>query len=907
MQVIDYGNYFIIRFPRNQWFSRNLNAVKALPITERRYWPEKGGWYASGLIRPEVMQLAQDCRAKIIDPSEANPEEIGDIAPLPELTIPTPTKNIELRPYQKNGIAQGLVLKSYINGDEMGLGKEQPLYSKLATPQGWKSMGEIREGDYVIGSNGWPTKVTGVFPQGVKEVYRVRFSDGSYTDCGLDHLWSVKKPWSKSWITMSLNEIMTNPLKQEKKGDKGSYTFEIPMCRPVNFHSTTNFPIHPYLLGYLLGNGNFCNNSVRVSFPDEETASNLMMFLPDSVKMVQTEKYYWDITMKVGARRMNSNPIMQALDQLGLRGEKTSNKFIPQIYMTAPIKDRLKLLQGLMDSDGHAKNNGNAEFDNGSISLISQVIELVQSLGGIANTMTIPDRRGTMDINRVYISLPGNLNPFLLTRKRERYSDETQRRRKVKRKIVSIQPIGYHECQCISVEAENNLYLTDSYIVTHNTVQSIVTVACAHQQGEDVFPALVICPASLKQNWKDEIERFTGHKAMVLDDKNRNSWLRYYELGYAQFFITNYESLKKYFITSVPTKKVYKSIEIGVNENCNSIKSVIIDESHRLKDKGTQQTKFTLRIARRKNRVILLTGTPVVNKPIDLWPQICIMGHDNIFGPTEKDYKQRFCDGGYGASNLRALNYLLNKHCYFRREKKDVAKDLPSLDRQKMICEISTREEYNFAYSNFTRWMEQQDFTDEQIAGKLKAEALVQMNVLRQISARGKIDQACEFINEVLDAGEKLIVFCNLKAIVADLKAAYPNALTITGSDSTEVRSNNVKSFQTDPKSQLIICNIKAAGVGLTLTASSRVLFIEFPWTYADCVQCEARSHRIGQTLPVMCTYLLGQDTIDEKMLDIILAKKDLAQEITGSSDQMEMSTVSKLIDLFTIKTGSTV
>lgn len=556
MQVIDYGNYFIIRFPRNQWFSRNLNAVKALPITERRYWPEKGGWYATGLVRPEVMQLAQDCRAKLIDPSEANPEEIGDIAPLPELTIPTPTKNIELRPYQKNGIAQGLVLKSYINGDEMGLGK---------------------------------------------------------------------------------------------------------------------------------------------------------------------------------------------------------------------------------------------------------------------------------------------------------------------------------------------------------TVQSIVTLACAHQQGEDVFPALVICPASLKQNWKDEIERFTGHKAMVLDDKNRNSWLRYYELGYAQFFITNYESLKKYFITSVPTKKVYKSIEIGVNENCNSIKSVIIDESHRLKDKGTQQTKFTLRIARRKNRVILLTGTPVVNKPIDLWPQICIMGHDNIFGPTEKDYKQRFCDGGYGASNLRALNYLLNKHCYFRREKKDVAKDLPSLDRQKMICEISTREEYNFAYSNFTRWMEQQDFTDEQIAGKLKAEALVQMNILRQISARGKIDQACEFINEVLDAGEKLIVFCNLKAIVADLKAAYPNALTITGSDSTEVRSNNVKSFQTDPKSQLIICNIKAAGVGLTLTASSRVLFIEFPWTYADCVQCEARSHRIGQTLPVMCTYLLGQDTIDEKMLDIILAKKDLAQEITGSSDQMEMSTVSKLIDLFTI------
>jgi SWI/SNF-related matrix-associated actin-dependent regulator of chromatin subfamily A-like protein 1 len=434
------------------------------------------------------------------------------------------------------------------------------------------------------------------------------------------------------------------------------------------------------------------------------------------------------------------------------------------------------------------------------------------------------------------------------------------------------------------------------------TLQTIATIATLAKEGKDVFPAVIICPASLKENWRREIEKFTDHQAMVLNDKNKNSWMRYYDVGYAQFFITNYESIKKYFVTSMPTKARYKSIEIGLSPLADTIKTIIIDESHKCKDSTRQQTKLCLRLAHKRNNVILLSGTPVVNKPIDLWPQLCIMGHSQIFGPTEKDYKDRFCDGGYGSSNLKALNYLLNKHCYFRREKKDVAKDLPSKDRQKILCEITNREEYNQAQEEFMNWLLAQDYDDEKLASALRGQALVKMNVLRQISSRGKIEQAKEFIDEVLDAGEKLIVFCNLKAIIASLKAIYPNAVTITGDDDTIARQRHIDAFQTDSKTQLILCNIKAAGVGITLTASSRVLFIEFPWTYADCVQCEDRAHRIGQVWPVMCSYLLGIDTIDEKMLDTILTKKDLAQGVTGSTDNMEMSTVDKIINLFNQK-----
>ena len=432
------------------------------------------------------------------------------------------------------------------------------------------------------------------------------------------------------------------------------------------------------------------------------------------------------------------------------------------------------------------------------------------------------------------------------------------------------------------------------------TIQTITTIASWKKVGGNPFPALIICPSSLKENWKREIENFTEYKAIILSDKTKNNWPKYYEMGLAQFFIVNYESLKKYFVMRWPTgKKVIKSTDIVMTDYVNLFQTVVIDEAHRCKDTTTQQTKLCLRIAHRKERVILLTGTPVVNKPTDLWPQICIMGQNAPIAKTFKEFKDNYCDGANGARNQKALQSLLLNHCYFRREKKEVAQDLPAKDRQKMLCEITTRTEYTLAANNFRTWMMNQNLDDESIQRKLRAEILTQMNVLRQISARGKIPAAKEFIDEVMESGEKLIVFCILTEIVNDLKKLYPHAVTIVGSDNMEQRQRHIDAFQKDPNTKLIICNIKAAGVGITLTASSRVLFLEYPWTYADCVQCEDRAHRIGQVWPVMCTYLLGQKTIDEKLLDIILTKKQLAQDITGATDEMEMKTVDYLLTSF--------
>lgn len=433
------------------------------------------------------------------------------------------------------------------------------------------------------------------------------------------------------------------------------------------------------------------------------------------------------------------------------------------------------------------------------------------------------------------------------------------------------------------------------------TLQSIATIYGASLQGEITFPCLVICPSSTKINWQREWQQWTGKKATILDDKVKDTWPRFFELGMSDVFICNYESLKKFFVDFMPPKgKLKSSADIVMSPRVELFKSIIIDESHRCKDPKTQQTKIVLQIARLKEWVVLLSGTPVVNKPIDLFAQLAIMSRLPAFG-GRKQFLERYCEGGRGAANLKELNYLMNKHCFFRREKKDVAKDFPEKQRQTILCDITTRKEYNRAKYDFIQFLQEKGCSDAEIARKLRGEIMVKMGELKRISALGKLNEVREFVDEIIDSGEKLVLFCNLHSIVDELLKHYPNAVTVTGRDSMDAKQVSIDRFQNDSTCQLIVCNIKAAGVGITLTASSRVAFIEYPWTYADCAQCEDRVHRIGQTNNVMCTYFLGHDTIDEDLYKIIQEKRHTANTITGATDQMEMSFVDNVINLFKI------
>jgi len=189
--------------------------------------------------------------------------------------------------------------------------------------------------------------------------------------------------------------------------------------------------------------------------------------------------------------------------------------------------------------------------------------------------------------------------------------------------------------------------------------------------------------------------------------------------------------------------------------------------------------------------------------------------------------------------------------------------------------------------------------SDEKIQKSMKGEVMVRINVLRQISARGKVLAVADYVNSLLEQDEKVILFLHLHEVGDEFRKLFPKAVAVTGLDSKEARQIAVDRFQTDPTCTLIICSIKSGGVGLTLTASSNVVFVEFPWHFADCEQCEDRAHRIGQVDSVTASYFLGKHTIDEKIYDIIQKKKDMASTITGSTEQVEESTINLIAELF--------
>ena len=426
------------------------------------------------------------------------------------------------------------------------------------------------------------------------------------------------------------------------------------------------------------------------------------------------------------------------------------------------------------------------------------------------------------------------------------------------------------------------------------TLQSIATINIA-----GAFPCLVICPSSLKINWMREWEKFTDKKAMILTDKVRDTWTFFFQTGMHQVFIVNYESLKKYFVQRIKKSEGWTLRDVEFRNSINLFKSVIIDESHRCKSASTQQAKFCKGICTGKEWVIELTGTPVVNRPKDLIPQLAILNRMEDFGGY-KPFVNRYCSGQREASNLKELNFNLWQYCMFRREKSFVLTDLPDKIRQVNTCEITNRKEYVDAERDLIMYLQKyKDADDEKIEKALRGEVMVRINILRQISARGKVRDVIEFVKDFRENGKKIILFCSLHEVVDQLKRYFPTAVSVTGRDSQDVKQRAVDAFQNNPKTDIIICSIKAAGVGLTLTASSNVAFVEFPWTYADCCQCEDRAHRIGQKDSVTCYYFLGRRTIDEKVYRIIQEKKNIANAVTGSTEDIEENIVDMVARIF--------
>lgn len=444
------------------------------------------------------------------------------------------------------------------------------------------------------------------------------------------------------------------------------------------------------------------------------------------------------------------------------------------------------------------------------------------------------------------------------------------------------------------------------------TLQSIGIVDTA-----DAYPCLVICPSSLKINWQREFEKFTGKKALVLDNSTRTTWPYLLKMAMYHVAVVNYESLRKFFVWDIKCQqgqsgacsgyaerslgsfgekikggKSFRLKDVVFCPHIRMFRSIIIDESHRVKDPAAQQTIFTKGITTGKEWIILLSGTPVVNRPEDLVAQLSIMGRLQEFGGRTK-FMADYCTDpkdkkAEPAIPLSVLSDTLYANCMIRREKAKVLPQLPDKTRVDLYVDISNMPEYNLAAADLAAYLSQYTgCTDWEIRRKMRMEALVRFMTLRKLATLGKVAQAVDFIRTFLENGKKLIVFCSLHEVVDQLLKFFPKAVTVTGRDTAANKQASVDAFQNNPDTMLIICSIKAAGVGLTLTASSNVAFIELAWTYADCCQCEDRAHRIGQKDNVTCYYLLGRGTIDQTVYSLIHRKKSIAAEIMNADDDI--------------------
>lgn len=386
----------------------------------------------------------------------------------------------------------------------------QPLDAKILTPTGWRLMGEIKAGDQVIGTSGDPVTVSRVTPQGHKEVYRMQFSDGASTECCGDHLWTVipcgNHRAERRHITkiVALKDVARDYVREDSRGHK-VHRYQIPLASPVIGFNRQSLPVDPYVLGCLLGDGSLEKQRVCLSVGDEDAVEMCALVnqrLPTDccLKPLKTPLGYYvsaGPSWRGGPKgRGLHNPIKAAIAALGLSGTKAHTKFVPEPYKTASVHERLELLRGLMDTDGCVARSdpGVARLTTTSLRLAEDTAFAAQSLGGVGKIRTrkqesagiFPGNRvcsRRKDIYVVDVRLPGGVVPFKLSRKTEAYVPAV--RYPPRRSLINIELVGVKECQCISVTAENGLYLTDDCIVTHNS-DPRKSEAWARQKREEI-------------------------------------------------------------------------------------------------------------------------------------------------------------------------------------------------------------------------------------------------------------------------------------------------------------------------------------------------------------------------------------------------------------------------------------
>lgn len=442
-------------------------------------------------------------------------------------------------------------------------------------------------------------------------------------------------------------------------------------------------------------------------------------------------------------------------------------------------------------------------------------------------------------------------------------------------------------------------------------------------------PALIICPAFLKLDWSNKLNKFAPKLThQIISGKDTSQDL------YADIVIINYNILTNVYQNTGQKRKdngkeIIKEIPYTGWVDFlidHKFKIVIADEVHYIKNDKAKMSKASLKLSKHVPFKITMTGTPIEGKTIDIYNAVKFV--NPMLFPNKWSFSHEYCGpkhNGFGwsfdgATNTEKLSQILRKNIMIRRLKSDVLKDLPDKSYSLIPLEINNRIEYERAETDFKEFIrdktemevreafskiahqdaiEINDHKLERLKEKnaSKATPLTQITTLKEIASKGKLEETIKWIENFLESGEKLIIFCERLFVIDHLKSHFNKiAVTIDGRVSMKKRNEYVSSFQNKKNIKLFIGN-SAAQEGLTLTAASNVAILEYPWNPGQLAQRIDRCHRIGQKSAVMVWFLCSLNTIEERIVKLLDQKQSINEAVLDGKELGSYNLLTELIN----------
>lgn len=906
----------------------------------------KRNWTSKSAIQSAIKQLEENTWLAQI----TAPQPVGEKLDRSKLGMfhktPLPHQSEFFEQYEIGTSRLGL--NGFLLAAGAGSGKAQPLYSKILTPSGWSTMGEMTVGSQVIAHDGSISNVVGVFPQGEKEIFEITFKDGRTVECCAEHLWRVynnrTEPSKPGYCQVVNTAEIIDRLNKGKR-------VHIDLYQPQEGEKV-ELPLDPYLLGVLLGDGAMSHKSVSITKNDTELFDAVRHGLPEGVELRERANQYRATSFGITRLdRTKPNPVVVKLMELGLHGTCSHEKFIPEVFFTGSLTQRLELLRGILDTDGTV-SHGSISFCSTSEQLALDVQKLVWSVGGIASISVkqsyynyFGERRAGRLAYNVNIRVCNGKDVFKLSRKKDLALESSQYSETLKLAITQVRSVGKEQAQCIQIDHPDHLYVTDGYVVTHNTLMDLMIAEMVHSDY-----VIVISP-------KNAIDRVWVETLTKEYKKPQEYWLPASGQPYKgqRVLLAHYEALEKL----IPEAK-----------RLNGKVTVVLDESHNFNELKSQRTNLFLELCKqtKSENIIWASGTPIKALGGESIP--LLRSIDPLFTPdVEERFKKIF-----GVNAKRALDILRNRMGFinYRVEKSDVVDNKPTeirIDvkipngreytleamRDKMTKYIAERTEYykkNYkqyedVYERCLKLFESQmtamdkeqytlykkcvqivketpdpRYTGDQMkfANRYEKERIMPKlsnadrklfvgakSVIKYVNLKvmgealgnvlGKARTALHVemikqvnFTEIMKAAEKkTVIFTSYVEVVKEcdrvLRQAGMEPMLVYGATNKSLASN-VGAFDKDPNVNPLVATFPSLSTAVPLVMADQEIFLNVPFRDHELVQAKARIDRLGQDTPVKYVYVYldtgKEPNISTRSKDILEWSREQVRSIMG-------------------------